>query len=242
METKTCSKCRVEKSVTAFYRRRARNGGYGLQAHCKDCQNASAREWQRTNPARVKVHDRRRALRARYGDDAVIRYDVLYDRQLGRCAICGKEERLVDAAGRRTRLAMDHCHDTGRVRGLLCRSCNGLLGQIGDRPEAIRRFLDYVLAPPGYQLPERLEVPVKWANVWGHCQDCLTTAVPHSGNGLCRNCYMRAARSAGVPWAEDSRSGEDRKARGAHSPSRRPTRTSKPGPDGTTSTYPQGAP
>ncbi|EWT04640.1 hypothetical protein N864_10650 [Intrasporangium chromatireducens Q5-1] len=144
-------------------------------------------------------------LRGRYGEDAVVRYDLLYDRQEGRCAICKKEERLVDGDGRRTSLAMDHCHDTGRVRGLLCRSCNGLLGQIGDRPDAIRRFLDYVLSPPGYELPERLEVPEKWANEWGQCQKCGTAAVPHGGGGLCRNCYMRAARASGMPWAEDTR-------------------------------------
>ncbi|WP_327366414.1 endonuclease VII domain-containing protein [Streptomyces sp. NBC_01217] len=57
---------------------------------------------------------------------------------------------------------VDHCHETGRVRGVLCFSCNAALGQLKDRPDAIRRAAAYVegnawkptlVAPGVYQLP-----------------------------------------------------------------------------------------
>ncbi|MEV6118216.1 endonuclease domain-containing protein [Streptomyces sp. NPDC052109] len=57
---------------------------------------------------------------------------------------------------------MDHCHETGRVRGVLCFSCNAALGQFKDRPDVTSRAAAYVegnawkptlVAPGVYQLP-----------------------------------------------------------------------------------------
>jgi hypothetical protein len=50
------------------------------------------------------------------------------------CALCEKTEDLV----------IDHCHDTNRVRGVLCRGCNRSIGQLGDTHEAIQRAADYL--------------------------------------------------------------------------------------------------
>jgi hypothetical protein len=44
--------------------------------------------------------------------------------------------------------AVDHCHESGRVRGLLCTGCNSALGALGDTPEALKRALAYVSPPP----------------------------------------------------------------------------------------------
>lgn len=70
------------------------------------------KRWREQNP-RARVKERL----AKYGltpDE----YDAMVEEQDGRCAICGEQRKL----------SVDHCHETGRVRGLLCVPCNGWLG------------------------------------------------------------------------------------------------------------------
>lgn len=65
-------------------------------------------------------------------------YEDMVREQRGVCKICGK----TDSKGRR--LAVDHCHETGLVRGLLCDKCNKGLGQFSDSPELVRKALEYL--------------------------------------------------------------------------------------------------
>ncbi|MER6912256.1 endonuclease VII domain-containing protein [Streptomyces sp. NPDC000594] len=72
-------------------------------------------------------------------------YSQLFQRQNGRCAICGET--------RRQRLSVDHCHRTLLVRGLLCRMCNGrLLTSARDRPAVLRSAARYLEDPPAPHL------------------------------------------------------------------------------------------
>ena len=67
-------------------------------------------------------------------------FDLLWDQQNGRCAIC----RVALVFGKRG-VHVDHDHLTNKVRGLLCAPCNVGLGQFGDSPELLRAALDYLL-------------------------------------------------------------------------------------------------
>ncbi len=67
-------------------------------------------------------------------------YWALYAYQGERCAICKV------ARGVTKRLAVDHDHDSGEVRGLLCGPCNQMLGRLGV--DALRRAADYLENPP----------------------------------------------------------------------------------------------
>lgn len=61
------------------------------------------------------------------------------------CAICGLGEvRTNRLTGERRELSVDHCHDSGEVRGLLCSRCNMGLGLLGDKPERLAASLQYV--------------------------------------------------------------------------------------------------
>lgn len=72
-------------------------------------------------------------------------YWALYEAQGGSCYICRR------ARGVTKRLAVDHDHKTGFVRGLLCAKCNGYLGYIRDSPEAGTRMHDYLTNPPAFE-------------------------------------------------------------------------------------------
>ena len=69
-------------------------------------------------------------------------YNKLLEEQGGVCKICG----LKDQPGK-FRLAVDHDHKTGAVRGILCNGCNGGLGLFKDSPTLLRRALDYLSQP-----------------------------------------------------------------------------------------------
>jgi hypothetical protein len=60
--------------------------------------------------------------------------------QDGRCAICG----CYETSKGRTRLAVDHQHDSGQVRGLLCNSCNAGLGFLKDNEQILENALAYL--------------------------------------------------------------------------------------------------
>jgi hypothetical protein len=74
-------------------------------------------------------------------------YQQIYAHQGGRCFIC---RRAKGTSGRR--LAVDHCHATGRVRGLLCRPCNRMLGHGRDSITFFFRAADYLNSPPAQEL------------------------------------------------------------------------------------------
>lgn len=69
-------------------------------------------------------------------------YAAMLERQRWGCAICGRSER--GWGGKEAALVIDHCHATGRVRGLLCGECNTALGRFGDDPAQLRRAADYL--------------------------------------------------------------------------------------------------
>jgi hypothetical protein len=104
----------------------------------REQETAYAREWRAKNPEKVKEITRRHRLKKNFGitlDD----YERLLREQKGVCAICASPPR-----GRWTTLVVDHCHDGGGVRGLLCSSCNAAIGALGDSPDGLRKALAYL--------------------------------------------------------------------------------------------------
>lgn len=119
--------------------RRARDG---YKSECKSCR----RQYNHNIYQRVKDTPRRRqasrvgALR-RYGL-TLEAYEHLAVQQDGRCAIC----RRVPPNGKR--LHVDHCHETNRVRGLLCIHCNRAIGSLGDNLAGVMRAVRYLQESP----------------------------------------------------------------------------------------------
>ena len=96
------------------------------------------------NAQRIKDRMRKHLLEKSYGM-TIEQYDALLKAQDGKCAICKKVETYVNYRTRQVkRLAVDHDHKTGRVRGLLCNRCNRALGIVENIQESLPLFVDYL--------------------------------------------------------------------------------------------------
>lgn len=72
-------------------------------------------------------------------------YADLFEAQGGVCAICGSPETTVDRrTGKIRKLSVDHCHETGSIRGLLCMKCNTMLGAVQDNTDVLESAITYL--------------------------------------------------------------------------------------------------
>ena len=144
--TKTCSKCKQEKTVSEFSCSAAYKDGY--RGQCKRCRAGYQSKYGLTAAGREAAKKRivssgclfKRSLRARYGMSVDQFYNML-DSQGGKCAICGATS---SKHSKYNRLVVDHCHDTGVVRGLLCIRCNMAIAMVGDQYHEARKFVEYL--------------------------------------------------------------------------------------------------
>jgi hypothetical protein len=126
---KRCPDCGETKALDEFPRNK--NSKDGRHTYCKPCHNARGKEtYERLYGGTRHYH-----LRRRYGIGAD-EFDELVRQQGGVCAICGRENPE----------HVDHDHDTGEVRGILCFNCNGGLGQFRDSIDALRAAASYLEA------------------------------------------------------------------------------------------------
>lgn len=141
---KKCKQCNEEKPLDAFHKDRSHIDG--LRTECKSCRKPKTRAYYATNSAKVKQREyshkeRRRAntLRYCYGISTE-KYEQLLMQQNFGCAICHKPETKKNASN----LCVDHCHKSGRIRGLLCHKCNSAIGKLGDSIELLESALAYL--------------------------------------------------------------------------------------------------
>lgn len=145
-----CTRCGIPKPLTEFYKASRFTDGH--QRYCAMCAREARREWTAANPG--VAYRRQLAKDPNYHADIKLmrnygitrqQYDDMLAAQRGVCVICGKANNRTKKMGDRP-LAVDHCHATGRVRGLLCNRCNTALSII-ENPELLSAMLDYVKEP-----------------------------------------------------------------------------------------------
>jgi len=144
---KDCNKCNEKKPLTEFYKDKSKNTGY--RNECKSCKKMYAKGfrqteeykiWKRANSKayyhKVYKHDpeyknreKARRIKREYG---ITLED--YEKHLGSpCDICGDDS-----------LHLDHCHETGLVRGGLCARCNHMLGHARDNTDILSKAIKYL--------------------------------------------------------------------------------------------------
>jgi len=163
---KRCNKCGTIKPLDDFYKSAGMRDG-----HRNDCRVCNLREkqeryranpdvakarvkrWQQANAERVNEYHRHRRLepavkraeraghlKRKYGI-TIDQYEALLEAQGGGCAICGRPPRS-DIS-----LHVDHDHKTGRIRGILCFSCNNALADFGEDHAVLAKAIAYLDSP-----------------------------------------------------------------------------------------------
>lgn len=130
-----CTVCEQVKPADAFASSRIRS--LSRDSRCLECK--------RDDYGR---RDRRVRVAARYGL-TLQEWTDLAEEQGRRCAVCRRHEHVIGAKG----LVVDHCHVTGRVRGLLCSGCNAALGLMRDDETVLRAAIDYLAQHQGVSTP-----------------------------------------------------------------------------------------
>jgi hypothetical protein len=131
--TRAWAKANPEKRAASYRAWREKN---------KEKIRDQKRAWRKANPEKHKAANRRWKINARM---PLADYERLLAAQGGVCAICASPTANRNNS---TRLAVDHCHESGSVRGLLCHRCNTMLGQAKDKPEILRAGAAYLERGP----------------------------------------------------------------------------------------------
>ncbi len=157
---KRCKKCGIVKPYADFYRATGMKDGH--RSECKICHGeqqkawyaanreaaiASVKRWQQANKEHLHAYRKEYRKRRQAEDrDAHLRrtfgfstagYEAMLAEQDGGCAICGR-------APGKIALHVDHDHESGEIRGLLCVGCNNALGQFRDDVDLLRRATAYL--------------------------------------------------------------------------------------------------
>ena len=144
---KICPKCKKEKHINLYHRNKTKKDG--LCYSCKECVSQYDKRYRQRNlekataqkKAYYQAHKEKSSL---YGKKSNLKrkynmtleqYDQMFETQGGVCAICGLPELM-------KRLAVDHNHKTGEIRGLLCYSCNTKLGWFEKYGSNAIKYLD----------------------------------------------------------------------------------------------------
>lgn len=136
---KTCRTCGESKPLGEF--REAHRMLDGRENKCRVCRNAHHAAHQRSPEGWAAKENAR--LRKTFGI-TLAEYDAMLEAQGGVCPICCQPDNPMKGSGKVSRLAVDHDHTTGAVRGLLCATCNTAIGLLNDDPDATFRAFAYL--------------------------------------------------------------------------------------------------
>lgn len=133
--SKRCRDCKEIKGLDEYPD--DPNGYFGKSSYCRPCANKRAnKSWHSRSPEKREKDRVRMAMYSalrNFGPDGV---EIAKRREAGEgCDVCGRVT---------IRMAIDHCHATGKVRGLLCKDCNTTLGNIRDDPQVLRALAAYL--------------------------------------------------------------------------------------------------
>ena len=159
---KACRICEQDKPLTEFTKQK--NSKDGLDNRCRPCRAILKKEYYEKNKEQILSKNAEwaknnrmvtRAIQKRYRDNNpdkckerwllrkykinLAEYNKIFEKQEGKCKGCNRHQLEFEIA-----LAVDHCHETGEIRGLLCADCNLALGKVQDNIETLQNLINYL--------------------------------------------------------------------------------------------------
>ena len=149
---KYCPSCKTNKPLSCFYKKTTSTGRITVRSYCIDCGKRARDKWRKESPKdndRNKAYNKENAKELRgkklvkkywpnlTWQEALAEWNRMYEEQGGLCAF-GHKVKI---------LQVDHCHETGVVRGLLCYNCNNGLGRFKDDIEVLKMTVPYIEKP-----------------------------------------------------------------------------------------------
>lgn len=160
--SKICCKCKTEKDNKYFAKDNCQKDK--LHSYCKECVNIISKKYYYKNKEKIqkrmnkyssehreqkreyaktwyiKNKDRKKEyhIRKAFGID-ISKYNIILKNQNNKCAICDIDNNNLNRS-----LVIDHCHKTGKIRGLLCGRCNLMLGNIKDNKNILKKMIKYL--------------------------------------------------------------------------------------------------
>jgi hypothetical protein len=166
VKTKVCTKCHLEKSLENDFSKHP----YALDGRaswCKSCFGEWHKKYEykrRRNPetraailekdrkynkSRTSLSLRRSSIKRKYGI-SLEEWERIFELQGRKCACCGSSEPRSEKGWH-----MDHNHETGNNRGILCHPCNVVLGLVKESSEHLEKLIAYLRANKSFSMGEK---------------------------------------------------------------------------------------
>lgn len=153
----------IVKGLDLFYKHPAMGDGH--LNYCIECKKIDSRKWRKDNPEKLKIltrswYERNKArayrnkkLWAEKNSEKMKKWNAVYFRKrtfglsdADYLSMLEKQNKLCAICFNGRKLCVDHCHKTGRIRGLLCRQCNTVLGNSYDNRAVLQSAIEYLSA------------------------------------------------------------------------------------------------
>lgn len=135
---KLCPHCGIIKPLEMYYRKTIKKKYKALDGTCKECRNKQRQNRRKANPLKESNRLRNIKYKVNFGI-SLEKYNKLLILQDYRCKICNNHQDNLTK-----RLAVDHCHNSLKVRGLLCTNCNISLGLLKENTEILTNAIKYL--------------------------------------------------------------------------------------------------
>lgn len=146
-----CKSCKKLRNRTSFHNKI--DGKYGKDYYCKKCrykkEKESVKRTSRQNSTKNRFLNWKCSIKLLYKLTPEEYFEVL-KKQGGGCGICASQVNILNP--KKMFLAIDHCHKTGKIRGILCDRCNMLIGSVKDSTAILEKSIEYLRMAAAYPL------------------------------------------------------------------------------------------